>query len=91
MKIYSGKLSFKKATKKMLVYGNDQLHAQYVPKSLLKQVGFNGNPPELLFVIKPAERASVSDDPGDPGVKSKRLYLAKKRSWESSPEGHSRD
>jgi len=50
MKIYEGTLRMKKATKKMIVYGNDDLHAQYVPKTMFKHSG-KDHPRELVFTI----------------------------------------
>lgn len=49
MEIYKGTLVLKKLTNKMVVYGNDDLSAQYVPKSMFKSRG--KHPASLIFTL----------------------------------------
>jgi hypothetical protein len=59
VQIYSGTLRLKKKTKGMVVYGNDQLAAQYLPKPLLEKAGLKSPPPAILFVLSiPSEVGS---------------------------------
>jgi hypothetical protein len=51
MNIYEGRLRLKRTTKKMVIYGNDDLTNQYVPKTMFGKVGGEQYPSELMFTI----------------------------------------
>jgi hypothetical protein len=51
MLIYEGRLALVKKTHATVVYGNEVLHGQYVPKKLLTKMG-KEFPPELCFTIE---------------------------------------
>ena len=50
MTIYEGILLLKKTTNAMVVYGNEVLAWQYLPKALFKQKG-KPFPTEIVFII----------------------------------------
>jgi hypothetical protein len=51
MEIYTGTLTLLKTTAKMVVYGNQELRAQYIPKHMFEALGLEDHPAELLFNI----------------------------------------
>ena len=51
MQIYEGRLALTKTTRTTVVYGNADLHAQYIPKTMIQKVG-KAFPPELVFTIE---------------------------------------
>jgi hypothetical protein len=57
VKIYNGTLRLQRTTKRMAIYGNDVLAAQYVPKAMLKAAKFPKEPKSLRFVIVAEEEA----------------------------------
>jgi hypothetical protein len=54
MQLYEGRLSLKRTTNKMVVYGNDELKAQYIPKAMLPKERGREYPEKLNFVISMA-------------------------------------
>jgi len=64
MQVYEGRLRFHRATKKMLVYGDDVLKAQYIPKALLSKKRNQDFPQELNFVISAGEPKADRDGTG---------------------------
>ena len=63
MEIYKGTLTLKKLTSKMVVYGNNDLSAQYVPKLMFKS---RGQPPaSLIFTLTiPDTGRGAQNQPG---------------------------
>ena len=51
MQIYEGRLVIKRKTRATVVYGNADLPAQYIPKTVLKKAG-KEFPLDLIFTIK---------------------------------------
>ena len=51
MEIYKGNLRFIKTTKKMVVYGDENLPAQYVPKAMLERHGRKDYPDFVVFTL----------------------------------------
>jgi hypothetical protein len=51
MEIYKGRLAAKKLTKRFVVYGNEDLHAQYLPKAMFKGRKLKKHPPVVVIQI----------------------------------------
>ena len=51
MEVYKGTLRLIRQTKKMVIYGDENLHAQYVPKAMLRQNGQKDYPDSILFTL----------------------------------------
>lgn len=51
MKIYEGTLTLKKLTRKMAVYSNLDLVAQYVPQKMFTARGLKKQPATLIFAL----------------------------------------
>jgi hypothetical protein len=77
MEIYKGTLTLKKLTSKMVVYGNDDLSAQYVPKTMFK--GRGKHPSSLVFTLTiPDTGKGAHNQPGQHRPKTPRLTSAEK-------------
>ena len=63
MEIYKGTLTLKKLTSKMVVYGNDDLSAQYVPKSMFRRRG--KHPASLIFTLSIPDTGHAKGDRAD--------------------------
>jgi hypothetical protein len=61
MKLYEGRLILRRTTNAMAVYGDEQLRAQYIPKTILKKSDGKSFPRELIFTI------TLPDSPGKKG------------------------
>jgi hypothetical protein len=51
MKVYEGTLALKKLTRKMVVYSNLELVAQYIPKKMFAARGLKKHPAKLVFTL----------------------------------------
>jgi hypothetical protein len=51
MKVYEGTLAFKKLTRKMVVYSNLDLVAQYIPQKMFVARGLKKHPATVIFTL----------------------------------------
>ena len=58
MKVYEGTLVFKKLTRNMVVYGNVDLVAQYVPQKMFAARGMKKHPTTLIFSLSIPENSN---------------------------------
>ena len=52
MEIYKGNLKLIKTTDKMVVYGNESLRAQYIPKEMLEKCVGKRYPDLIVFTLE---------------------------------------
>ena len=86
MEGYKGILSLKKTTSKMVVYGNDDLHAQYVPKSMFK--GRGKHPASLVFTLTIPDVTGATRERGHQAehqARAPRLTAAEKATKNTPP------
>ena len=84
MEVYKGTLTLKKLTSKMVVYGNDELSAQYVPKSMFKSRG--RHPASLVFTLTiPNNGKGVRKEPSQARTERRRLTPVEKATKNTPP------
>lgn len=87
-KIYKGKLTVKKVTKKFVVYGNEDLHAQYLPKAMFTDRKLKKHPPVVvirILVPNPIKPKGQRERKRKGSGKAPRLTAAEKATTNTPP------